>query len=182
MEKKELDLCDALEDWREAKAVSERGAAYMMDYGAGFILPTTTLDRIVDCAHQLKLRTTDDLRRETCWSGAALYGEEVLAIVNRLIPQPSNLPLLIQTPLPSPWPVSRPHSQSRVQSTSHPQTPPTSASGVKKNKCSACGLPGHNSMLFPLSINPSFLTDPRTQPCMFVPPQSLGKGKRQDQT
>ena len=55
MEQKELDLCNALEDWRVMKAVEERGEACTMDYRPGFILPTMTIDRIVDSAHHLKL-------------------------------------------------------------------------------------------------------------------------------
>jgi hypothetical protein len=152
MEKKEFDLCDALEDWRETKVVSERGAACVMDYGPGFILLTTTLDRIVDCAHQLKLRTMVDLLRETHWSGVALYGEEVLAIVIRFIPPPSNLPLLTQAPLLS-WPALQPYSPSQGQSTA--RTALVSTLGARKNKCSACGLPGHNSKLFTPSTIPS---------------------------
>lgn len=61
MEQKELDLCNALEDWRVMKAVEERGKACTMDYGPGFILPTMTIDGIVDSAHHLKLRTVEDL-------------------------------------------------------------------------------------------------------------------------
>ena len=47
MEQKELNLCDALEDWREGKAVEERGKACAMNYGPGFILPTTQLTRLL---------------------------------------------------------------------------------------------------------------------------------------
>ncbi|KAF8546528.1 hypothetical protein OG21DRAFT_1426780, partial [Imleria badia] len=65
MEQKELDLCDALEDWRVAKAVEERGEACTMDYRPGFILLTTTIDQIVDSTYYLKLRTVEDLRKET---------------------------------------------------------------------------------------------------------------------
>ncbi|KAF8450850.1 hypothetical protein L210DRAFT_842835, partial [Boletus edulis BED1] len=156
MEAKEVDLCNALEEWRVAKAVNERGEACVMDYGPGFILPTATIDRIVNCAHHSKLRTVDDLRKETRWSGVALYGTEVLAIVNIFIPQQTNTPALVRAPL-----LPRPVLQPCVQSTDLLPAP-ASTSGTKKNKCSACGLPGHNSTVFSLSMEFSLLTVIRT--------------------
>ncbi|KAI5993423.1 hypothetical protein EDD15DRAFT_2166922, partial [Pisolithus albus] len=133
---RELALLDALEDWRVAKAVTKLGAARVNDYGPSFILPSPTVDRIVDSAHHLKLRTIDDLRRETRWSGVGLYGAEILAIVDRIIPQPHDRPALTRMPA-SACPA--------LQSRSGIQLPDGSAissiSDIKRNKCSACGLP-----------------------------------------
>ncbi|KAI5996090.1 hypothetical protein EDC04DRAFT_2909964 [Pisolithus marmoratus] len=58
MDEREVALCDALEDWREAKVVTKLGSAHVMDIGPGFILPSPMIDHIVDSAHHLKL--TDD--------------------------------------------------------------------------------------------------------------------------
>lgn len=154
METKEVKLCDALEEWRIAKTVEEYGKACMMDYGPSVVLPTAVLDRIVDAAHHLKLRTIDDLRKETRWSSTALYGTEVLAVVNKSIPQPQNVTALarVTVTVPSSCPVSQPqppHSGGQCHDAVLPQAQAsTSSSGViktRKSRCSACGLPGHNS-------------------------------------
>ncbi|KAI5996710.1 hypothetical protein EDD15DRAFT_2124799, partial [Pisolithus albus] len=139
MDERELALCDALEDWREAKAVAKLGSVRVMDFGAGFILPSPMIDRIIDSAHHLKLRMIDDLRKETHWSGVGLYGTEVLSIVHRIIPQPSDMPALTRMPVSA-----RPALQPRPQVQSPPIVASAFTSEVRKNRCSACGLSGHN--------------------------------------
>lgn len=143
MGQKELELCNALEEWRLGKVVEEYGKACAMDYGPGAVLPTALLDQIVDCAHHLKLRTIDDLRKETRWSSTALYGVEVLAVVNKFIPQPQSVVTLTRAPLMA-RPVSQPQPHPNVQHHNAGLASSASSSGVTK-KCSACGLPGHNS-------------------------------------
>ncbi|KAI5986455.1 hypothetical protein EDC04DRAFT_2553148, partial [Pisolithus marmoratus] len=139
MDERELALCDTLEDWREAKAVAKLGSACIMDFGAGFILPSPMIDHIIDSAHHLKLQTINDLRKETHWLGVGLYGTEVLAIVHQIIPQPSDMPALIRMPIPA-CSALQPHPQ--VQSPAVVAS--TFTSEVRKSRCSACGLSGHN--------------------------------------
>ena len=99
MEQKKIELCNVLEKWRLGKAVEEYGKACVMDFGPGMVLPTALLDQIVNCTHHLKLQTIDDLCKETRWSGMALYDTEVLAVVNKFIPQPQNIVMLTRAPL-----------------------------------------------------------------------------------
>ena len=151
MEQKEQDLCIVLEEWRLAKATEEYGKACVMDYGPGFILPTSVLDRIVDSAHHLKLRTIDDLRKETRWSSMALYGTEVLVIVNKFIAQPQNPPTAALTTTRAPLTIyatsrPRPLQPPNDHNTSLQVSVPESSSAIRK--CSACGLPGHTSKLY----------------------------------
>ncbi|KAI6012051.1 hypothetical protein EDC04DRAFT_2609619 [Pisolithus marmoratus] len=129
MDKRELALCDALEDWREAKAVTKLGSARIMDFSTGFILPSPMIDCIVNSAHHLKLWVIDNLWKETHWLGVGLYGTEVLAIVHCIIPQPSDMPVLMRTPVPA-CPALQPHSQVQL---------PASLDGNAVERCShAC--------------------------------------------
>ncbi|KAI6035835.1 hypothetical protein EDC04DRAFT_2604828 [Pisolithus marmoratus] len=113
MDEREVALCDALEDWREAKVVTKLGSAHVMDISPGFILPSPMIDHIIDSAHHLKLQTINDLQKETHWSGAGLYGAEVLAIIHCIIPQPSDMPALMRMHVPA-CPALQPHPQVQV--------------------------------------------------------------------
>ena len=92
IEQKEQDLCIMLKEWRLAKTTEEYGKACIMDYSPGFILLTSVLDHIVNSTYHLKLQTINDLHKETLWSSMALYGTEVLVIINKFIAQPQNPP------------------------------------------------------------------------------------------
>ncbi|KAI6041686.1 hypothetical protein EDC04DRAFT_2892741 [Pisolithus marmoratus] len=147
MDKRELALCDALEAWREAKAVAKLGSARIMDFGSGFILPSPTIDHIINSTHHLKLQMIDDLWKETHWLGVGLYGTKVLAIVHHIIPQPSDVPVLMRMPIPA-CPALQPCSQVQLPASLNGNTvASTSTLKARKNQCSACGLSGHNHKL-----------------------------------
>jgi hypothetical protein len=89
----EFELRDALEEWRELMTRRVYGDSTLNDYGPGVTMPDSVLDRIIDCAHQHKISTIDDLRKETKWSAADRFGSDVIAIVQRIIPVPVLLPV-----------------------------------------------------------------------------------------
>ena len=154
---KEFELSEALEDWREQKMRNIHGEAHLIDLGPAAIMPDGVLDRIVECAHTSKIKTVDDLFRETrwAWNKTNQFGTEVVTIIHRILPLPvvmstlTTTPRLVREPATCPTvtsPVSLPHV-----STALPLFDiaiPCSSSSVvvtKKNKCSACGMEGHNS-------------------------------------
>ncbi|KAI6113967.1 hypothetical protein EDD16DRAFT_1472096, partial [Pisolithus croceorrhizus] len=153
MDERELALCDTLEDWREAKAVTKLGSTHVMDFGTGFIFPSPMIDCIVNSTHHLKLWMINDLRKETHWSGVGLYSIEVLAIVHHIIPQPSDMPALVRMPVPA---------CAALQLCPQVQLPAvvasTFTSKVRKNRCLACGLSGHNHKLCFFYLTLSLLT------------------------
>ncbi|KAI6137287.1 hypothetical protein F5141DRAFT_996289 [Pisolithus sp. B1] len=135
-----------LEDWREAKAVAKLGNACVMDVSPELILLSSMIDCIVNSAHHLKLWMIDDLWKGTHWSGVGLYGAEVLAIIHHIIPQPSDMPLLMRVPIPA-CSTLQPNPQVQAPASLIGSVASTSTSEVRKNKCSACGLSGHNCKL-----------------------------------
>ncbi|KAI6013021.1 hypothetical protein EDC04DRAFT_2579617 [Pisolithus marmoratus] len=119
-----------LEDWREAKAVAKLGCARTMDFGARFILPSPMIDCIVNSAHHLMLQMIDDLQKETHWSG------------------PSDMPALMRAPVPqAAHPTLQPHPQAQAAASLNSGVASASTSEVRKNRCSACSLSGHNCKL-----------------------------------
>ncbi|KIJ04929.1 hypothetical protein PAXINDRAFT_21786 [Paxillus involutus ATCC 200175] len=146
---KEYELDDALEDWREQKTKDIYGESHLIDLGPGLVMPDSVLERIIACAHHLKISTVDDLRRETRWSGTDKFGSEVISVIHCIIPVPVSAPAFSTTPLqrrsvPQSAATSATISNSLAvypDETNHGQSIATSA---KKNKCGACGLEGHN--------------------------------------
>lgn len=153
----EQELCEALEDWREEKTHEIHGESHLIDIGPSIIMPDGVLDRILACAHYLKIRSIEDLRQETHWSKTNQFGIEVISLIHHIIPIPVTSALLTTTPL-------QPRSIPQI-STSLPDTllansstsqllPVVEASTrdrqreanlpSKRKKCSACGLEGHN--------------------------------------
>ena len=84
----DLSLYTALDSWRLKRTITAYGEGALRDFGPSMILPNTMLDRIVDCAHWNKIKSVDDLRRETDWFHAGVYGPEVLDIIIRIRPAP----------------------------------------------------------------------------------------------
>ncbi|KIJ18399.1 hypothetical protein PAXINDRAFT_71362 [Paxillus involutus ATCC 200175] len=124
----------AAEDWREEKTKQMHGESHLTDLGPGLVMPNTVLDRIVACAHHCKIKTTDDLCKETHWSSTDCFGTEVVALVHHIILVPMPQAVLTTVPLQS-RPV--PSSNSAIIGS-------TRAHQLQKNKCGACGLEGHN--------------------------------------
>ncbi|KAG1867739.1 hypothetical protein F4604DRAFT_1584971 [Suillus subluteus] len=130
----DLKLTDALDDWREETTIKLYGHAHLHDLGPGLIMPNSILDRIVECAHFSKIRSTADLVKETCWSGANKHGNEIIALIHQVCPLP--------TPLTSAPLQPRTISSNANANTSVPRN------AKRKMRCSACGEEGHNCACF----------------------------------
>lgn len=134
----EYKLCEALEDWREQKTRETHGESHLMDIGPSLVMPDEVLDRIVACAHYLKIKSVEDLKRETHWSKTNQFGIEVISLIHHIIPVPTASAVLTTTPL---QPRSIPQTLTSLPEVS------LSNLALKKHKCSACGVEGHNRML-----------------------------------
>ncbi|KAG2109076.1 hypothetical protein BD769DRAFT_1365704, partial [Suillus cothurnatus] len=126
---KEYKLCEALEDWREEKMAEKYGCSHLIDISPATIMADSALDCLVNCAHHEKIRTIEDLCKETHWLATDKFGSEVLAITHHIIPAKvikhvtlTNAPLQ-RFPLASPVLTVK-----------------------KSNRCSACQQEGHNNM------------------------------------
>ncbi|KAG2743437.1 hypothetical protein P692DRAFT_201723562 [Suillus brevipes Sb2] len=131
---KEHELCDSLEDWREAATRRIYGDSHLNDYGPSLVMPDSVLDRIVGCAHYQKIVTIDDLRKETRWSGVDQFGGDVIAVIHSIIPVSVPVPVFTSNPLQPALP-----RQSVNNTSSNTQA------NRKQSRCSACNLEGHNS-------------------------------------
>ncbi|KAI5983341.1 P-loop containing nucleoside triphosphate hydrolase protein [Pisolithus albus] len=98
-DKNDLDLENALLDWREEKTAAVYGWACLFDNGP-VVMTNSTLDRIIDCAHHHKILTPQDLKRETTWADSDLYAGEVLSLIERHAALLSSIPPLSQPPQP----------------------------------------------------------------------------------
>src|SRR5258705_7684186 len=96
---KDHELCDALEDWREEKTRKIHGESHLIDIGPSLIMPDGVLDRIVACAHYLKIKSVEDLKRETHWSKTNQFGTEVLSLIHHIIPVPVTSAVFTTAPL-----------------------------------------------------------------------------------
>jgi ATP-dependent DNA helicase RecQ len=141
-EASDLALLDALYDWREEKTISIYGWAHLSDLGPSLVLPNSMLDRIVDCAHHRKIHSVLELKKETGWTDADRFGNEVVLLIQSLAPpgaSPFAMTPLSRTPSASNTIVLPP-----TPSTPSPCLATTSNAPKRKNKCSACGQEGHN--------------------------------------
>ena len=148
-------LEDALDEWRDAKTISIYGWARWDNLGPSLVMPTSILDRIVDCAHRQKITTAHDLKKETGWTDAEQFSEEIIAIIKRCT-APLPLPFA-STPLrPSTSNtvnIQVPATSSLLNPAAQPEPSvsvvlsPTSAALPHRRapiKCGACGKEGHN--------------------------------------
>ncbi|KIK73892.1 hypothetical protein PAXRUDRAFT_177247 [Paxillus rubicundulus Ve08.2h10] len=145
-EKHNFMLQDALDNWRDAKTIIVYGWARLNDLGPALIMPNSILDCIIDCAHHHKINTIQDLRKETGWTDAELFGEEVIGIIQRCT-APLPLPL-ISTPLrPSTFSTINTSTLSLLNTSSLNSISSPSSVAPKHHaiKCGACRKEGHNS-------------------------------------
>ncbi|KAJ7214689.1 P-loop containing nucleoside triphosphate hydrolase protein [Mycena rebaudengoi] len=128
-ESDDMTLRDALHDFRLAATVTKFGRAVLKNNGPGMVMSNEVLQRIVDCAHQYKIQSMDQLMKETRWAGTGEFGLEVIDLINihRPIPKVPDLPAA--APL-------------TARDDNIPATP--SLKLVQARKCSKCGLAGHN--------------------------------------
>ncbi|KAI6000634.1 hypothetical protein EDD15DRAFT_2193205 [Pisolithus albus] len=163
-DKYDYKLEGALLDWREDKTVAVYGWACLSDHGA-VVMTSTTLNRIVDCAHHRKIQTLEDLKRETGWMNSDRYGDEVIRLIQQHAAPTTSL--LISTPLRLRGTAlvseetATPSSSSQFTPSSSHFTPPSSSSHLTavfsatgdssnipmkcRSRCSACGQEGHNA-------------------------------------
>ncbi|KAG1905441.1 uncharacterized protein F5891DRAFT_976372 [Suillus fuscotomentosus] len=84
-------LTDALDDWWEEATIKLYGHAHLHDLGPRLIMPNSILDRIVECTHFFKIKSTADLAKETHWSGANKHGDEIITLIHQVHPLPTPL-------------------------------------------------------------------------------------------
>ncbi|KAG6808474.1 hypothetical protein H0H92_004013 [Tricholoma furcatifolium] len=89
MDSVSLDLTSDLRSWRQRAAITKFGTMSVRRFGAKLLMSDQTLDRLVLCARASKLATMDHLLKETSWKKDWVdeFGEEILRIVHRRIPQ-----------------------------------------------------------------------------------------------
>ena len=80
--KEAAPLVQALREWRDKTASELFGAGNVDLYGGCLVLPSDILDRIVDCACIDKIRSVQDIVKETDWDEAHQHAEAILAIVH----------------------------------------------------------------------------------------------------
>ncbi|KAG2033585.1 hypothetical protein BDR03DRAFT_871663 [Suillus americanus] len=136
---------DALDEWREQKVVEVYGWYHLNDLGPTIVMPNAMLDRIVDCVHHQKIQNTIDLKKETGWTDVESVGEEVVALIKKYSPLPCSAPFAT-TPL---RPISTTSFGGPV-TISQSLAPVPATVERWRNRCSACGLEGHNGTLLHL--------------------------------
>lgn len=135
------------------------GKVHLINIGPSIIMPDGVLDWIVDCTHFFKIKTVDDLSHETHWSKACQYGMDIITIVHSTIPLSISSSIFIMTPFQpcqalQPVLPPGPNAMPTVSLSDDVVVTSTSLTTVsKKNKCSACGVEGHNSMVCSIQSN-----------------------------
>ncbi|KAG1888767.1 hypothetical protein F4604DRAFT_1569558, partial [Suillus subluteus] len=125
----DLALQETLDDWREQKTASTYGRHHLNDLGPSLVFPNAILDWILDCTHHRKIQSVYDLKWETGWTDAEVFGEKVITLIKQHA-----------APLPSPF-VTTPLRS--ISTTSFSNMPPTQS--PSNNQCGTCGLEGHNA-------------------------------------
>ena len=153
-------LGDVIHDWQEEKTSALYGWAALNDFGPCLVMPNSILKHVVDCAHHNKIKTLQDLKKETGWTEADRLGSKVIALIQRhILPcssplvstplsrQVSQVSVLSSLNLDSPSPLLRPTPVASTPIVGLGQFFTTSSdSGHVRchNKCSVCGQEGHN--------------------------------------
>ena len=83
---KDMALRRDLEFWRRDQAEKAYGPGHVRNLGPGLIMGVSTRDRIVDCVHYAKIKTVDQLERETKWTHAIEYGPEIIKVIGKHYP------------------------------------------------------------------------------------------------
>ncbi|GBE79277.1 hypothetical protein SCP_0204750 [Sparassis crispa] len=73
----------ALFQWRDEITVKKFTESAFTNFGGNLFLPTTIVQRIVDCAHAGKLTSLEQLKKEVAWRKDWMdeYGKPILEIV-----------------------------------------------------------------------------------------------------
>ncbi|KAJ7800013.1 hypothetical protein B0H13DRAFT_2390679 [Mycena leptocephala] len=128
-EARDMQLRDALHEFRRAATVMKFSRAVLKNSGPGVVMSNEVLQRIVDCAHWHKIDSTEQLERETRWAGVPDFGAKVVALINEHCPKPA----VPAEPDSTPFAVRDDNGIN------------ISAPGklVKSRKCSKCNAPDH---------------------------------------
>lgn len=83
---KEAELTAALEAWRDRAAVQWLSPEHRDLHGGAAVMSNKVLKSIVKYASVGKIKSIENLRRETQWSRSNRYGAEVLDLIKDLLP------------------------------------------------------------------------------------------------
>jgi ATP-dependent DNA helicase RecQ len=129
----DMNLRDALHMFRRQTTQTLFGLACLKNNGPGIFMSNEVLQRIVDCAHEYKIDTREDLAKETRWTGVHDHSTTVITLIKAHRPKPLPPPLLTSTPL-----CSQPGTLNQF-----PPRTPLNQRTVKSRKCSKCGSHNH---------------------------------------
>ncbi|KAJ7721901.1 P-loop containing nucleoside triphosphate hydrolase protein [Mycena metata] len=127
----DMKLRDVLHQFRRDKTTTKFGRIVLKNSGPGMVMSNEVLQRIVDCAHFHKIRSTEQLARETRWASAGEFGAEVLALILEHRPPPVEAP-----PAPPVLVTVTPLGPSATNAE-------TTGRSVRVRKCNKCRTPGH---------------------------------------
>ncbi|KAM6489692.1 P-loop containing nucleoside triphosphate hydrolase protein [Amanita muscaria] len=117
----DLRLMDELFKWRKEKALVKFGRSFFETLGANLLMSDEVIERIVACVHSRKIKSLEDVTKETGWTSEASWVAEF----------GGSLMEVIQTYSPPAPPLGPCEKQKRGPST-----------------CTACGQSGHRSKSF----------------------------------
>ncbi|KIL55155.1 hypothetical protein M378DRAFT_91347 [Amanita muscaria Koide BX008] len=137
-ERKDAALRLDLEVWRRDQAMKEFGKGHARNLGPSIIMGLSTRERIVHCARYAKIKTANQLERETKWMRAKEFGPEIVQIIDKHYPA-NPLPTVIERIMPLTYQNTQPASQ-RTDVNGSVLYP------IKRQvTCSACHKQGHIS-------------------------------------
>ncbi|EGO02669.1 hypothetical protein SERLA73DRAFT_150328 [Serpula lacrymans var. lacrymans S7.3] len=79
----DFSLRDVLEDWREEQTRKIYGESVLVNLGPSAVMTNHILDRIIGCAHHQKIKTLQDLKKETKWMEVETLGLDVITIIQQ---------------------------------------------------------------------------------------------------
>lgn len=150
----DINLKEGLKLWRREQAIAILGQQKVRKWGAVLFMSDEIVQRLVDCAHDGKIRTAEHIAKETRWRGDYI---EQCAVSLLAVIAAHSLPLPAVTVAPTP--------ASRVLTLLATNNPSIGTPTKQTMKCSACKGMGHTSKFFPRYI------------CFFID-ETLPRAKR----
>lgn len=145
------NLKTALKSWRKITAHVKFGSTTVHTHSIQILMHDKIIQRIVDCARIDRIRTVEDLAKETRWTSERIkdYGVEILSIIQQHSPPPpaaepapsatSTIPAM--PALANPQGTNPDPAQASAKRT---RAPP------KQRQCGECHQMGHISTFIPL--------------------------------
>lgn len=134
-----MDLWHEIHNWRVAEAIARYSEAHLLSLGPALVMSDRLLDRIVHGAHDGKIKTVGELRKETRWEEVDEYGEAIINILCRHLPQAAIID------------ARTPFNDRTALTINVPDAVPSAISASRSGqvqRCSLCGQAGHNSAFF----------------------------------